>query len=71
MTGHMYVFNNTLFQVKNQGPNGLGGESRAIKHCVSRNNLLQARSTDTHSISTDKRNVDNDFDYDLLSLAIS
>lgn len=67
MTGHMYVFNNTLFQVKDQGPNGLGGESRTIKHCVSRNNLLQSRTTDTHSISTDKRNVDNDFDYDLLS----
>jgi len=67
MTGHMYVFNNTLFQAQDQGPNGLGGESRVIKHCVSRNNLLQARSTDTRSISTGKSNVDNDFDYDLLS----
>ena len=70
MTGHMYVFNNTVFQLKDQGPNGLGGESSAIKHCVSRNNILQARSSDTHSISTDKRSVDNDFDYDLLSGAI-
>jgi hypothetical protein len=67
MTGHMYVFNNTIFQAHDDAANGLGGDSRIIKHCVTRNNLLQARSTDTHSISTEKRNIDNDFDYDLLS----
>ncbi|MGA2497539.1 MAG: right-handed parallel beta-helix repeat-containing protein [Tepidisphaeraceae bacterium] len=67
MTGHMYVFNNTIFQAKDDAANGLGGESKTIKHCCSRNNLLHARSTDTHSISTDKKSVDNDFDYDLLS----
>ena len=68
MTGHMYVFNNTIFQPNDEGANGLGGEPKPIKHCVSRNNILQARSTDTHSISTDKkRSTDNDFDYDLLS----
>ena len=68
MTGHMYVFNNTIFQGKDDAANGLGGEGRMIKHCVTRNNLLQCRSTDTHSISTDtKGSVDNDFDYDLLS----
>ena len=68
MTGHMYVFNNTIFQPNDEGANGLGGESKPIKHCVSRNNILQIRSGDTHSISTDKnRSDDNDFDYDLLS----
>jgi hypothetical protein len=68
MTGHMYVFNNTLLQPNNEGPNGLGGESKAIKLCVSRNNILHVRPEDTRSISTDKnRSVDNDFDYDLLS----
>lgn len=68
MTGHMYVFNNTLLQPDGEGANGLGGESRMIKHCVTRNNILHVRSRDTHSISTDKRgSTDNDFDYDLLS----
>ena len=68
MTGHMYVFNNTIFQPDGEGANGLGGETKPIKHCVSRNNILHVRSGDTHSISTDKkRSDDNDFDYDLLS----
>jgi hypothetical protein len=67
MTGHMYVFNNTLLQPKDEGYNGLGGEARVIKHCVTRNNILNVRPTDTHSITTDKRSEDNDFDYDLLS----
>jgi hypothetical protein len=68
MTGQMYVFNNTIFQPDGEGANGLGGESKPIKHCVSRNNILNVRPGDTHSISTDtKRSADNDFDYDLLS----
>ena len=67
MTGHMYIFNNTLLQPNGEGANGLGGDSRVIKHCVSRNNILNVRSNDTHSISTDKRSADNDFDNDLLS----
>jgi hypothetical protein len=67
MTGHMYVFNNTIFQPQNEGATGLGGDSRIIKHCVTRNNIFQARSGDTHSISTCKTSADNDFDYDLLS----
>ncbi len=67
MTGHMYIFNNTLLQPNDEGPNGLGTESRIIKHCVSRNNIYHVRSKDTHSISTDKRSADNDFDNDLLS----
>ena len=67
MTGHMYIFNNTLLQPNNEGANGLGGEGRVIKHCVTRNNILHVRPKDTHSISTDERSEDNDFDYDLLS----
>ena len=68
MTGHIYLFNNTIFQPKDEGANGLGGDSRIIKHCVTRNNILHVRSSDTHSISTEKKSsVDNDFDYDLLS----
>ena len=68
MTGHMYVFNNTVLQPNDEGASGLGGESKPIKHCVSRNNILHVRPKDTHSISTDtKRSADNDYDYDLLS----
>lgn len=67
MTGHMYIFNNTLLQPNNEGYEGHGGSSRMIRLCVSRNNILHVRPTDTHSISTDRRNADNDFDYDLVS----
>ncbi len=66
MTGHMYIFNNTIFQANDEGAGGLGGSSRVIKHCVTRNNILHVRRSDSHSISTGK-GVDNDFDYDLLS----
>jgi hypothetical protein len=66
MTGHMYIFNNTSFQANDEGAGGLGGSSRVIKHCVTRNNIFHARSSDSRSISTGK-GEDNDFDYDLLS----
>lgn len=66
MTGHMYLFNNTIFQAGDTGAGGLGGSSRIIKHCVTRNNILHVRSSDSRSISTGK-NEDNDFDHDLLS----
>lgn len=67
MTGHMYVFNNTVFQPKNEGSSGLGGDSKLIKHCTSRNNILHVRPGDTHPIATNKGDIDNSFDYDLLS----
>lgn len=66
MTGHMYLFHNTILQPSDEGAGGLGGSSRIIKHCVTRNNVLHVRTSDSHSISTGK-SVDNDFDYDLLS----
>jgi hypothetical protein len=66
MTGHMYLFNNTILQPRGEGAGGLGGSSRIIKHCVTRNNILHVRDTDSASISTGK-SVDNDFDHDLLS----
>jgi hypothetical protein len=66
MTGHMYIFHNTIFQPNGEGASGLGGSSRVIKHCVTRNNVLHVRASDTRSISTGKL-ADNDFDYDLLS----
>jgi len=70
MTGHMYVFNNTVFQAKDDGADALGESSRVIKHCTTRNNILHTRTTSTHSISTDKRHEDNDFDHDLYSARV-
>jgi hypothetical protein len=67
MTGHMYVFNNTLLQTNDDGYDALGGSSRVIKHCTTRNNIFHVRSKDTHAISTDKRSTDNDFDYDFIA----
>jgi hypothetical protein len=65
MTGHQYIFHNTLF-----GPNewlptgGLGGD-RIVKHTVSRNNILHVRAPRNWSASDHPRNTDNDFDFDL------
>jgi len=69
MTGHMYVFNNTIFQENNSGAGGLGGDSRVIKHCTSRNNILHVREEDRRSIATSGSHIDNDFDHDLTSAA--
>ena len=68
MTGHMYVFNNTIFQ-DNNGAAGLGGNGRIIKHCTTRNNILHVRKEDPCSIAVNSSHEDNDFDYDLSSAA--
>ena len=65
MTGHMYIFSNTIFQPNGEGAGGLGGSSKVIKHCVTRNNILHAR--DNFSIASADSSTDNDFDSDLLS----
>jgi len=70
MTGHMYLFNNTILQPGGEGTDGLGGSSRLIKHCVTRNNILHVRPKDTRSISTSRKSADNDFDYDLVSARV-
>ncbi len=67
MTGHMYIFNNTLFGSDEWLPTGGLGGSRIVKHTVSRNNILHVRSPRDYSASADRRNTDNDFDYDLFS----
>jgi hypothetical protein len=63
MKGYMYIFNNTL--VNDNGFLGLGKDSRKIRHCITRNNILEPRKS--NSISTNDKNLDNDFDYDLCS----
>ena len=67
MTGHMYVFNNTVFQGSGPGAGGLGGGGRIIKHCTTRNNILHVRDADRRSIAVSRTHADNDFDYDLTS----
>jgi hypothetical protein len=65
MTGQMYIFHNTLFGPDEWLPTGGLGGSRIVKHTVSRNNILHVRAPRSFSASADRRNVDNDFDYDL------
>ncbi len=69
MTGHMYMFNNTILQPNNQGTGGLGtsdGSNRYILHCDTRNNIFHVRDETTNSIAIrSSGNIDNNFDYDL------
>jgi hypothetical protein len=65
MTGHMYIFHNTLFRADEWLPKGGLGGNRIVKHTVSRNNILHVRSPKDYSASENKQNADNDFDYDL------
>jgi hypothetical protein len=67
MTGHMYIFHNTVFRSDEWLPTGGLGGNRIVKHTVSRNNILHMRSPQNYSASNNRQNVDNDFDYDLLS----
>jgi Right handed beta helix region len=69
MTGHLSVFNNTLFRSDDYLPTGGLGGSRIVKHTVSRNNILHIRLANGkgYSVSEAKENVDNDFDHDLFN----
>jgi len=69
MTGHMYIFNNTVFQEDKSGAGGLGGSGRVIRHCTTRNNILHVREADNRSIAVSRSHTDNDFDNDLTSAA--
>lgn len=67
MTGHMYIFHNTVFRSDEWLPTGGLGGNRLVKHTVSRNNILHVRSPQNYSVSNNRQNIDNDFDYDLLN----
>ena len=67
MTGHQYIFHNTLFRSDKWLPTGGLGGNRIVKHTVSRNNILHVLSPENRSASEAKQNIDNDFDYDLYS----
>lgn len=65
MTGHMYIFHNTIFRSDEWLPTGGLGGNRIVKHTVCRNNILHVRTPRDRSASEAKQNIDNDFDYDL------
>lgn len=67
MTGHMYIFHNTVFRCDDWLPVGGLGADRIVKHTTSRNNILHVRSARDWSASDNKANSDNDFDYDLFN----
>ena len=76
MTGHMYLFNNTVLQPNHEGHGGLGVSgsddkysNRFIKHCVTRNNIFHAKGED-NSISLFEGCEDNSYDYDLYNNAV-
>jgi len=65
MTGHQYIFHNTLFRSDEWLPTGGLGGNRIVKHTISRNNILHVRSPENRCLSEAPQNVDNDFDFDL------
>ncbi len=69
MTGHQYIFHNTLFRSDEYLPTGGLGGNRIVKHTVSRNNILHIRDGKGkgHSASEAQQNSDNSFDYDLFN----
>jgi len=67
MTGQMYIFHNTIYSPNEEGMGGFGSDGKAIRHTVSRNNILHVRPTNSNSIGIDKDSVDNDFDVDLFN----
>ena len=67
MTGHMYVFHNTVYRSDEWLPTGGLGGQRLLKHVESRNNILHVRGPKDHSVSNNRMNVDNSYDYDLTS----
>src|SRR6185295_7086559 len=58
---------NTVFKSDEWLPTGGLGGQRVVKHVVSRNNILQVREPLNHSLSNNKLNVDNSYDYDLFN----
>ncbi len=65
MTGHMYIFHNTVFRDEGWLPTGGLGGSRIVKHTTSRNNILHVREPRNHSLSSNPANIDNSYDHDL------
>ena len=67
MTGHMYLFHNTVFRGDGWLPTGGLGGNRIVKHTMSRTNILHVREAKNHSLSNNRANIDNSYDYDLFN----
>jgi hypothetical protein len=67
MTGHMYIFNNTVFRADEWLQTGGLGGTRIVKHTVSRNNILHVRDPKNTCVSSNRANVDNSYDHDLFN----
>ncbi len=65
MTGHMYIFHNTVYRADDWLQTGGFGGTRIVKHAVSRNNILHVRGPEDYSHSNNPANRDNSYDYDL------
>ena len=68
MTGHMYLFHNTVLQPGGEGMGGVGtsdNDNRYVKHCETLNNIIHVRDTTTNAISIRTGNTDFSYDYDL------
>lgn len=65
MTGHIYVFHNTVFRADEWLPTGGLGGDRLLKHVTSRNNILHVREPRNWSVSNNRMNVGNSYDHDL------
>lgn len=70
MTGHQYIFHNTLFGPAEWLPTGGLGGNRIVKHTISRNNILHVHAATDRSISAALQNTDNSFDYDLFNARV-
>ena len=67
MTGTQYLFHNTVFAGDGWLPTGGLGGTRIVKHTTSRNNILHVREARNHSLSNNRANTNNDYDYDLFN----
>ena len=67
MTGHMYVFHNTIYNPNDEGMVGFGSDCKTITHAVARNNLVHVRSTTINSIAIGSYSEDNDLKFDLFN----
>jgi hypothetical protein len=67
MTGTQYIFHNTVFRGDGWLHTGGLGGTRIVKHVMSRNNILHVREPRNSSLSNNRANIDNSYDYDLFN----
>ena len=65
MTGHQYIFHNTLFRADEWLPTGGLGGNRIVKHTSLAEQHPPRAGRRNRCVSEAPQNIDNDFDYDL------